>query len=264
MAVARERWAEHTRTVSAPLTRWMLERLDLHPGQTVLDIAAGVGEPGFEAAPLVAPGGLLISTDISPEAIRVARRRARAQGITNVRFREMDAQRMDLPSGSVDRAVCRWGYMLVPEPRRALAETRRVVRAGGRLVFSVWGSGDRNPWAGRVRRALEIIGRVEPLVPSAPGGMFSLADEQTLRAVVEGAGWSVLEVARVELTWRYRDFDEYWAYAWDTAGVLGPILAAMSDTEVAEVRRIVQEGSAEFREGQALVYPALALGVVAA
>lgn len=263
MARARERWAEHIATVSEPLTRWMLERLELHPGQTVLDIAAGIGDPGLKTAALVAPGGRLICTDISPEAISVARRRARARGITNVRFRVMDGQRMDLPSGSVDRALCRWGYMLMPQPDRALAETRRVVRVGGRLVFAVWGPGDRNPWAGRLRRAVELVGRVEPVDPAGPGGMFSLADEHTIRALAKGVGWRVLEVVEIPLSWRYGDFDEYWSYAWDTAGVLGPILRGLDNAELGEVRRIVEEGSAGFRHGEALVYPALAVGVVA-
>jgi SAM-dependent methyltransferase len=263
MAEARARWADHVRAVSAPLTAWMLERLDLQPGQSVLDIAAGVGDPGFEVAELVGRSGQLISTDISVPAVDLARRRSRALGLANVRFQVMDAQRMGLPSESVDRALCRWGFMLMPDPRAALAETRRVVRAGGQLVLAVWGPGAENPWAGRVRRALEILGRISPFDQSAPGGMFSLPDEPTIRPLLDRAGWRMLELAEIRLTWRYRDFEAYWAYASETAGEAGSILAEMSAPELATVRGIVEEGSREFRDSEGYRYPALSLGVLA-
>ena len=50
----------------------------------------------------------------------------------------MDAEKMDLEDDSVDGVICRWGYMLMADPAAALAETRRVLRDGGRLAFSVW------------------------------------------------------------------------------------------------------------------------------
>lgn len=263
MAEARARWADHVRAVSAPLTAWMLERLDVRPGQSVLDIAAGVGDPGFEVAELVGRSGQLISTDISAAAVDLGRRRSRALGLANVRFRVMDAQRMDLPTESVDRALCRWGFMLMPDPLAALAETRRVVRPGGRLVLAVWGPGAENPWTGRIRRALEKLGMISPIDPSAPGGMFSLPDEPTIRALLDRAGWRMLDLAEIRLTWRYRDFEGYWAYASETAGELVSIIAAMSPAELASVRRIVEEGSREFKDNEGYRYPALSLGVVA-
>ena len=45
----------------------------------------------------------------------------------------MDAEKMDLEDDSVDGVICRWGYMLMADPAAALAETRRVLRDGGRL-----------------------------------------------------------------------------------------------------------------------------------
>jgi SAM-dependent methyltransferase len=171
---------------------------------------------------------------------------------------------MDLPADSVDRALCRWGFMLMPDPRAALAETRRVVRAGGRLVFAVWGRGAENPWAQRIRGALEIIGWISPIDSSAPGGMFSLPDEPTIRALLDRAGWRMLDVAEIRLAWRYRDFEAYWAYASETAGDLGSILKEMSGPELATVRSIVEKGSREFRDNEGYHFPALSLGVVAA
>ena len=68
------------------------------------------------------------------------------RGLANVEFRVIDAQEIDLPDGSVDGVLSRFGLMLVPDPRRALEESHRVLRPGGRLAYAVWGAIDRNPW----------------------------------------------------------------------------------------------------------------------
>jgi ubiquinone/menaquinone biosynthesis C-methylase UbiE len=70
--------------------------------------------------------------------VAAARRESERLGLANVEHREMDAERMDLDDDSVDGVLCRWGYMLMSDPATALAETRRVLRDGGRLSLSVW------------------------------------------------------------------------------------------------------------------------------
>ena len=79
--------------------------------------------------------------------VDVARRNGEARGLSNVEYRVLDAERMDLDDDSVDGVVCRWGYMLMADPAAALGETRRVLRDGGPLAFAVWMTPDRNPWA---------------------------------------------------------------------------------------------------------------------
>jgi ubiquinone/menaquinone biosynthesis C-methylase UbiE len=118
---------------------WMVEQLDPQPGQTILELAAGPGDTGFLAAARLGKGGRLLATDFSPTMVEVARRRGRELGLTNVDYRVLDAERMDLEDASVDGVLCRWGYMLMADPAAALRETRRVLQRGGRLVFSVWG-----------------------------------------------------------------------------------------------------------------------------
>jgi SAM-dependent methyltransferase len=262
-AEARTRWADHVREIAAPLTAWMIECLDLRPGQTVLDIAAGVGEPGFEVTGGIGQHGRLVSTDLAPAAVRLARERAKELGLSNVTFHVMDAQRMDLADASVDRALCRWGFMLVPDPRAALSEARRVVRPDGRLVFSVWGPAEANPWPYRIRRALEGMGRMGPLDLSATGQMFSLPDRAALEPLLEAAGWRMDEFAEIPLRMPYRDFDTYWNYSVDMGGEAGGLLRELSETEVAEVRRLVREGVRGFEADGGYRFPALALGIVA-
>src|SRR3712207_671036 len=131
-----------------PVSVWMVEAINPQPGHTVLELAAGLGDTGFLAAELVAPGGTLICSDFSPEMLSAAQERAARLGIRNVRFRQIDAETaIDQPAASVDGVLCRWGYMLMADPDTALRETRRVLKRGARVALAVWASPQDNQWS---------------------------------------------------------------------------------------------------------------------
>ena len=175
--------------MAAPVTDWLVRELAPKPGDVVLELAAGQGEVGFAVAALLGESGRLISSDFSTAMLEIARRRREELGLTNVEFRELDAEDLDLEENSVDGVVCRWGYMLMPNPAIALAETRRVLRQGGRLAFAVWASADRNPWISVASRILVAHGQMPPPDPAEPG-MFVLANKKELCALVEDAGFA--------------------------------------------------------------------------
>src|SRR5215216_552470 len=106
--------AEVMRRATMPVSRWLVDALAPQPGDTILELAAGPGDTGFLAAELIQPGGTLISSDFVPEMLSVAQRRADALGITNVRFRQIDAALpLDIEAASLDGVLCRWGFMLL-------------------------------------------------------------------------------------------------------------------------------------------------------
>src|SRR4051812_43636658 len=178
---ARER--EFLWEVSGVVGTWLVDHLELKPGDTVLELAAGTGETGYAAARAVGEQGKVISTDFSAQMVEVARSGGEEQGLTNLEYRVMDAEHMGLDDDSVDGVMCRWGYMLMADPEAALRETRRVLRPGGRLTFSVWGPADRNPWALHVALLLVERGLMAPPEPGMPG-IFALADPDRIRSVV--------------------------------------------------------------------------------
>jgi SAM-dependent methyltransferase len=171
---------------SRAVSEEMLKALGPERGQTILELAAGTGETGFAAARAIGPDGRLISTDFSPEMVAAARRESERLGLANVEHREMDAERMDLDDDSVDGVLCRWGYMLMADPATALAETRRVLRDGGRLSLSVWGAAERNPWASLPAKALMEHTGAPPPNPKDPG-IFAMAAPERVRSLVQDA-----------------------------------------------------------------------------
>src|SRR6266581_946168 len=78
-----EKWDSVIMDQLSPVAAAMIERLDIAEDQQHLDIAAGTGEPGLSIARL-SPKGRVVLTDLAPEMLEVAARRARAQGIANV------------------------------------------------------------------------------------------------------------------------------------------------------------------------------------
>src|SRR4051794_4413253 len=163
--------AEHefrTRT-SQDVNVWLLEKLAPEPGDTVLELASGTGETGLQAARAVGDSGKVISTDFSPQMVETARSAGAEQGVRNVEYRVMDAEHTDLDDDSVDGVICRFGYMLMADPGAALAETRRVLRPDGRLVFSVWGPPDRNPWVSQLGMLAMERGLIAAPQPGMPG-----------------------------------------------------------------------------------------------
>ncbi len=185
---AAEAWEAQRETLeatNAPVTAALVAALAPGRDDTVLDLAGGTGDL---AAALAGRVALVISTDLSPAMVEAARRR----GIENAEHRTMDMQAIDLPDASVEAVVCRFGYMLVPDPELALRETRRVLRAGGRLAFATWAPAARNPWATAYGPVLLERGLQEPPKPGEPG-QFALAEPTRIQALVRAAGFAEVD-----------------------------------------------------------------------
>jgi ubiquinone/menaquinone biosynthesis C-methylase UbiE len=236
-------WEDDRRSIwqaSRVVGEWLVDALDPKPGETVLELAAGVGDTGFAAADRLGPSGRLISTDFSAPMSDAARRRAEELGVSNAQFRTMDAERMDLEDDSVDGALCRWGYMLMADPVAALKETRRVLRPEGRVAFSVWADPDANPWASVPARALIEHTGARPPDPLAPG-IFAMASEERTRELLDAAGLRPLRMEHVEMEWEFDTPDDHWRYVMDLAGALAMVIRTMPEREQAAVRRLTEE-----------------------
>jgi SAM-dependent methyltransferase len=265
VAAAWERYRDRLFQWSAPLSTWMVNTVDPKPGETVLEVAAGPGETGFLAAERLGPEGKLISTDLNEAMVDAARRGAETRRLTNVECRVMDGQQMDLPDDSVDGVLSRFAIMLMPEPDRAVAEIRRVLRPGGRLAYGVWGPFDRNGWLTHLVGALLQHGVAPPGDPFGPGGPFSLPDAQKNRELATGAGFTDVEVVEFEGTMEYADLDDYFTVQTAVSGPVSGLVAAMSEDEKAQIKETLAEMTASFRtDTGGYRFPTLSLGVTAA
>jgi SAM-dependent methyltransferase len=246
---------------SRPVTQWMVRKLDPQPGDTVLELGAGLADTGLLAARLVGRSGRVIVTDFSPEMVAAARRRAEELGVQNAEFRVLDAERMDLATDSVGGVLCRWAYMLMIDPHAAFAETRRVLRPGGRLAFSVWAARERNPALSLVSGVLESQGRIPPPDPKAPTA-FAMADPGRIRELVVGAGFAAPEIEEVSFRWPFADQDAYWRYLTETSASASSVLRALSPEAQKAVREQVEEAARPYQSGEGYDFPGVCLSAV--
>jgi protein-L-isoaspartate O-methyltransferase len=116
------------------LTEDVFVRAGIGAGMEILDVGCGAGDISFLAARLAGQTGRVHGIDKSPEAVALARARAKEAGLENVTFEVADAANYH-PAGTFDAIVGRLVLLYLPEPGAALRSLTDLVRPGGRVVF---------------------------------------------------------------------------------------------------------------------------------
>lgn len=114
----------------------VLDRIGIHPGDTVLELGPGPGAFTVGAAELIGPEGRLIAVDIQPEMIAKLGERLQEAGLTNVETHVASAYELPLEDGSVDAAFLITVLPEIPDRTRALAELHRVLKSDGVLSIT--------------------------------------------------------------------------------------------------------------------------------
>jgi hypothetical protein len=104
------------------------------------------------------------------------------------------------------------------DPAAALRQTRRVLRACGRLTLAVWGAPERNPFFGIIGISLGQRGHIPPLEPPPAPGIFNMTSAERTTRLLEGAGFSEVRTEEVPVRFVLPDVDEYLSLIADTAG----------------------------------------------
>jgi ubiquinone/menaquinone biosynthesis C-methylase UbiE len=161
----------------------LLEMANLQPGEKLIDIACGTGLVSFPAAEKLGLNGFVLATDISDEMVKICTETAIEKKISNIQFKRMDAEELDVQDEQYDVALCALGLMYVPDPIKALKEMYRVIKPGGRAVAAVWGQRDHCGWA-------EIFEIVDKRVATEVCPMFfNLGNRDVLKRSFEMAGF---------------------------------------------------------------------------
>lgn len=186
----------------------LVELAGVKEGDRVLDVAAGYGEPALTAARRVGPAGVVVATDIAADMLAFGRERAAAAGLENVEFVESDAASLDFPAGSFDAALSRWGLIFEPEPEATAARVRGFLTPGARMAISSWGPIDRVPMFSLTFGTIVERLQISPPPPGMPGPLARPTPD-SIAALLEGGGFSGVEVEDVEVVFDYATPEEF-------------------------------------------------------
>jgi ubiquinone/menaquinone biosynthesis C-methylase UbiE len=219
-----------------------IEWIDPTPGKRILDLACGPGTLSLPLAHAVSPGGEVVGIDLAPGMIEVARSETPA-GLP-VRFELMDMEDLRFPDHSFDAAVSGHGFQFVPDLRRALAESRRVLKPGSRMAASVPVDPSRPSEAQAILE--RVVGGALPPAPKARDQVATrrmVEDEATFAEIARQGGFSSAEVVRYEesTTWASpQHFVEIAAGWWSMAIRLDRVSASERASLLERARRAIE------------------------
>ncbi|MCC6748823.1 MAG: class I SAM-dependent methyltransferase [Deltaproteobacteria bacterium] len=239
-------WRRHDARL-AGITRSVSERLiaELRPGQRVLDIACGTGEPALPAAERVGPTGYVLATDFVAEMVAFAREKAVARGLANIEFRHVDGECLEVPEASFDAVTMRWGLMFMPDPVACLVRARAALKPGGAVSLACWCGPERNPWASIPLAVMRRHVELPAVAPGAPG-IFAFADRARLEQTLVAAGFSDVRLDEHALVMsEFASGADYVDFTLEVAGPVAQLVAQLPAETWAVVRREIEQAAEE-------------------
>lgn len=236
--------AEHSAT-SRAATEAIVEAAAVRPGMQVLDLASGTGQPCLALAERVGPAGQVTATDLVPDMLAGAEEAAKTQGLTNLTFRQADAEALPFADQAFDVVTCRFGAMFFPNLGQALNEIYRVLKPGGRVALVVWGPLAENPHTAILHALLSKYGQ------QLSGIGFRLSQPGMLEDALSAAGLQQVQVEQRRIPWPVPGpLEHLWIERQARSAEVRRCIAALAPEQQDQLRAEVLRAFAPYHDGQ--------------
>lgn len=221
--------------IASPVSTELLNTASLQEGEDVLDVACGTGVITRLAAAVVGASGSITGIDFAPDMLEVAAAINQPEG-PQIQWRKADAASLPLPDDSFDAVLCQMGLMFMEDKSAAIAEMRRVLKPGGRLIVNT--PGRIQPPFREMERA--IMDHINPELGGFVRAVFSMHDPGELSALLAGVGLVDVETGEYEAVFDLPAPAKFlWQYINFTP--MGPLVSEASDDAKAAMEAQVVE-----------------------
>ena len=252
VAAGWKKWWEWFELRAQHVSDRLIDMGNVQPGQNVLDVATGIGEPAVTAAHKVGPRGRVIATDQAPGMLEIAVERKAELGLENLEFKLIDAEELGFPDESFDTVLCRWGLMFLADLPSTLTQIRLVLRREGRFATSIWGVPEKTPGLSMAMGVMKKMIR-PPTPPEDAPSTYKLSPPGVLEMAFTQAGFSNVIAETHQVDFAFESVDEYIRFLKDVAAGLKAMLANETEDRRAEAWQAVAAGAGAFTDGHGAV-----------
>lgn len=193
----------------------MIDYAKIKPGQKVLDVATGTGMVAIAAAQAIGNEGRIQAIDLSEGMIDKAQENMNRAGLSNVDFHIMDGENLEFKNNYFDVITCSYGLFFMPDMSAALKSWLRVLKPGGKIIFSSFAPSAFTPLSDVFMDNLAEYG----ITPPTPRWL-QLAEEELCKNMLEENGFIETQVTQAQLGYHLKESKDWWE-AIQSAGYRG-------------------------------------------
>ncbi|WP_455208880.1 class I SAM-dependent methyltransferase [Kaarinaea lacus] len=236
----------------APVGEALLEALDAQPGDHIIDLGSGTGEPALTLARRMNGHIQITGIDAAEGMVKVAQSKVASERLSGIEFTAMPAEEMNFDDNHFDRALCRFGVMLFADPLQGLKEMRRVLKPGGHFALAVWSTPETMRtlyWSYEVFKHRLEEDYHPPLAKVTSLGAPGIMDE-----LLREAGFTQFKVEAKTFHYQFTSFNAYWN-AVEASDILKMQYDALPEDQRDSIRDEVGRFARDFIHDGNLVIP---------
>ena len=224
----------------------LIARFNPLPGTKLLDVATGTGVVALAAAQAVGEQGRVMAIDLAEAMLDRLQEKIVKFGVRNIDLHVMDAGSLEFRRDYFDNIVCSYGIFFLPDMVAGLREWVRVLKPGGRALFTAFGKQAFQPMMERLLKQLEPYNAANE-GGNAVNAAMRLAEPDSCRELLNMAGLQQIEVTTEQFGYHLKDETQWWDVLWNSGmrGKLEKIPVAQREAfraaHLAEIKPLISE-----------------------
>ncbi|MFN6563124.1 MAG: class I SAM-dependent methyltransferase [Nostoc sp. ChiSLP01] len=233
--------------VTSQVNQAILDAVETGYGTRLLDVACGTG---WLSAAALKRQAIVTGLDYAENMVIIGRSR-----FPQVEFQVGDAENLPFESNKFDAVVCNLGILHFPEPEKAIAESLRVLKSGGRYAFTCWTPPARNPFMALILGAVQTYGIIDVDLPPGPP-LFRFGEPEECQKILSTSGFASESVTELPITWTFSRPQDIVPTIIASSARLGPMLAMQTQEQSHNIENAIIEGAKNYATDNVIQIPA--------